>query len=494
MAGGGAEEVDSKAFWKEFMRRPEAKQAYQAERELALKKQAWLEARAEVEARGVQRRLVADALEEKDVPADIKKLIAPMFHIRVVAHFLWMVLDECRQSGLSFARKLAEERTVDHLKKLREQFNEGGEERMQGVENQFHAICHNMAEEEQKKQELKPVSADVHTLKDLLEFGQECKREGNLRFKEGLYEEALLIYAQGHDVLKRWKVEKHLKNENKWFSDLHLACLKNKAQAALKLEMSSTALEAADAALAIDVEDHKAWYRRVQAQKNLGLFEDAEASLVRLEDIAQWCPGKQEILRDSEAERKRIHVARLKHKAGTREMLEKAFEAGVFSLDRIKEVDAAAARQEEEQRRTEKEREEEKARRPIALPKRLERNVVLTAALAGDLLDDLAEAYSQRWYQERVRKCARDSNFDQILFLRRLKDIAFGVQQPLLEKWGFEGSEHGVREMTAAIRDHAGKDGKQMPVWLKEKQDACLELLYGGSEDGGMAPILIKRS
>ena len=91
--------------------------------------------------------------------------------------------------------------------------------------------------------------------------------------------------------------------------------------------------------------------------------------------------------------------------------------------------------------------------------------------------------------QERVRKCARDSGYERSVFLMRLKDVAFEVQKPVLEKWGFEGNEHGVREMTAAIREHAGKNGKDMPEWLKEKQDRCLELLYGGKE-GGMLDIL----
>ncbi|CAE8645207.1 unnamed protein product, partial [Polarella glacialis] len=119
----------------------------------------------------------------------------------------------------------------------------------------------------------------------------------------------------------------------------------------------------------------------------------------------------------------------------------------------------------------------------------LERNIQLTVALAGDLMEELAEAYGQKWFQERVRKCARDSGFERSVFLMRLKDVAFEVQKPVLQKWGFEGNEHGVREMTAAIREHAGKNGKEMPDWLRQKQERCLDLLYGGKE-GGMLEIL----
>lgn len=480
-------DLNSQAFWNEFMRRPDAKAAYQAERRLQEKKRLWLEQRRLIEERGEHRRKVADALE--DAPTDLKKLIAPMFHIRVVEDFLWMVYDECQQKKASFHDKLRDQRTMDQLLRMRENFQAGGEERMAELEKEWHSTCQAIAADEEKKKELKPQSIDIHTLKHVLEFAQECKREGNLKFQEGLYEEALHIYSQGDEVMKKWKVEKHLKNEHKWLKDYHLACLKNKSQAALKLELFQTAVEAADAALAIDPEDHKAWYRKVQAEKGLGKFKEAEEALSKLEDVAQWCPDRRRILRDCEAERMRIKCARVKNKVTTQEMLGKAFEAGVFSIDRDRELEEATKQLEAPLQS--REVDSDKPRKAVEAPRPLERNIHLTAALAGDLMDELAEAYGQKTFQERVRKCARDSGYERSVFLMRLKDVAFEVQKPVLEKWGFEGNEHGVREMTAAIRDHAGKNGKEMPQWLKEKQERCLELLYGGKE-GGMLDILTR--
>mmetsp|Transcript_134857 Transcript_134857/g.336507 ORF Transcript_134857/g.336507 Transcript_134857/m.336507 type:complete len:480 (-) Transcript_134857:111-1550(-) len=477
-----AADLNTQAFWNEFMRRPDAKAAYQAEKKLQMKKSAWLEERHELEEQADHRKKVADALE--DAPADIKKLIAPMFHMKVVERFLWMVFDECQKKNTPFLQKLRDEGTMTHLRKLREHYQEGGEERMAALENQWYSICGDIVteQEKQKEKERKPISPDIRTLKDVLEFGQECKREGNNKFREGLYEEALFIYNQGDEVMKKFKVGEHLKNENKWLKEYHMACLKNKAQAALKLELFQTALDAADAAVKMDPEDHKAWYRKAQAEKCLGQFTEAEDSLSRLEDVAQWCPDRRSILRDCEAERKRIKAARVKHQQGTKDMLGKAFEAGIFSGDRENEVeDEAAARREAIAA-------EEKPKAVEAI-KPLERKIQLTEALAGELIDELADAYGQRWFQERVQKCARDSGFERTVFLRRLKGVAFDVQRPVLEKWGFEGNDHGVREMTAAIRDHAGKDGQSMPDWLKKKQDRCLKLLYGG-EEGGMASLL----
>merc|ERR1711933_701078 len=110
-------------------------------------------------------------------------------------------------------------------RKLREHYQEGGEERMESLENQWYSICGDIVteQEKQKEKERKKINCDIHTLKDVLEFGQECKREGNNKFREGLYEEALYIYNQGDDAMKKWKVEKHMKNEHKWLRDYHLA-------------------------------------------------------------------------------------------------------------------------------------------------------------------------------------------------------------------------------------------------------------------------------
>lgn len=352
---------------------------------------------------------------------------------------------------------------------------------MEDVEKHWHSMCFQIAQDEEDKKQQKPVNIDIHTLKHVLEFGQECKREGNLKFSEGLYEEALAIYSQGDDVMKKWKVDKHLKNEHKWLKDYHLACLKNKAQAALKLELFQTAIEAADAALEIDAEDHKAWYRKVLALKGLGKFSEAEDALNKLEEVAHWCPERRSILRDCEAERKRIRWAAAKNKVGTQEMLSKAFQAGIFSGDREKELEEAKGLPKAPAQPLKK----------LEPARPLERRIHLTAALAGDLVDELTEAYGTRQFQERVQKCARDSGYERNLFMTRLKDIAFEVQRPIIMKWGFEASHHGVREMQAAIRDHVGrKEGEEMPLWLKAKQDRCIELLYGGKEGGMLQSII----
>lgn len=483
--------MNTQAFWNDFMRRPDAREAYQQELRLQQKKGAWLNERRAIEERGENRKKIADELER--APAELKKLIAPMFHIRMVEQFLWMLYDECEKNSFPFLVKLQDESVTSQLRQLRLNFQEGGEERMEQLEKNWYGICTDIAvdQEQEREKNALPNPADIHTLKHVLEYGQECKRLGNEKFKEGLYEEALHIYSQGDDMMKKWKVEKHMKQEQKWLQDYHIACLKNKAQAALRLERWQTALDAADGALGIDAEDHKALFRKSQALKGLGKFKEAEESLQRLEEVAQWNPDRSQILKDCDAERKRVQIASAKHRESTRGMLGRAFEAGVFSGEREEEA-ARLADSALQAARSEAAKLADDVPIKTEAPRKLERDVQLTVALAGDLMDELTEAYGQRWFQERVQKCARDSGFQKEVFLPRLRGVAFDVQKPILEKWGFEGSVHGVREMTMAIRECARNPstGRQaMPDWLQQKQDRCLELLYGGRE-GGMAAII----
>lgn len=115
----------------------------------------------------------------------------------------------------------------------------------------------------------------------------------------------------------------------------------------------------------------------------------------------------------------------------------------------------------------------------------LQRTCDLTLALAGDLLDELSRGYSQPWFQELVDQCAQESNFRREEFLRRLQEVAFEVQRPILENWGFEGNEQGVYDMVSILREHTESGDERAPRWINEKRDKCLALLYGGA-GGGM--------
>mmetsp|Transcript_33756 Transcript_33756/g.78011 ORF Transcript_33756/g.78011 Transcript_33756/m.78011 type:complete len:463 (+) Transcript_33756:28-1416(+) len=108
----------------------------------------------------------------------------------------------------------------------------------------------------------------------------------------------------------------------------------------------------------------------------------------------------------------------------------------------------------------------------------MERTFDLTLTLTGDFVDELIRGYSQPWFQELVSRCGQECGSDRQKFLHQLCDVAFEVQKPILENWGFEGNEQGLYDMTSILREHSC-DG---PAWLREKISSCMQLLFAGKE------------
>merc|ERR1740121_2519902 len=110
----------------------------------------------------------------------------------------------------------------------------------------------------------------------------------------------------------------------------------------------------------------------------------------------------------------------------------------------------------------------------------------LTLTLAGDFVAELERGYSQRWFQDLVHQCARDCDYDRCRFLDRLQHIAFEVQRPILENWGFDGDAQGLYDMTCILQEHSrgGGGGGAPQPWLRQRIEQCLTALYGGPEGG----------
>merc|ERR1711957_729607 len=101
----------------------------------------------------------------------------------------------------------------------------------------------------------------------------------------------------------------------------------------------------------------------------------------------------------------------------------------------------------------------------------------LTKDGADDLLEDLRSAYSETLFQKQVRKLALDVRRDRVEFMTHMRKVCLTVQKPILQKWGFEPSAIGVKEMQAAIQDHT--IGQNADDSLRDKADKVTQVLYG---------------
>lgn len=112
------------------------------------------------------------------------------------------------------------------------------------------------------------------TAAPLLKVGRAERREGVAAFAQGHYARALEHFCRGLRLVARAPAVTE-GPQAKLRGDLY----KNKAAAALKLQMKRTALRAADCALAIDGQDPKAWYRKSCALQALGRTEESRSAL-----------------------------------------------------------------------------------------------------------------------------------------------------------------------------------------------------------------------
>jgi len=108
----------------------------------------------------------------------------------------------------------------------------------------------------------------------------------------------------------------------------------------------------------------------------------------------------------------------------------------------------------------------------------LERTRTITSGQAEQLLQELLQVYDQPGFQKKVHADAKAVMYEYQPFIRRLKKTAFTVQEPVLQKWGFDPSEEGLNEMMLCLSDQTLRNEK-----LRKLAEECTMMLYGG-EDG----------
>eukprot|EP00940_MAST-03C_sp_MAST-3C-sp2_P003163 g3163.t1 len=116
----------------------------------------------------------------------------------------------------------------------------------------------------------------------LMEQAIKCKSKGNESFKSKSYDEAVTAYRDGIDKLNaqvRTEKDAMSDEEKKLRCDLH----SNLSAAYLKSDKAKRAMEEADAALKVDPEHIKSYYRKAQALKSLGKHKEGYRALLRLQ-------------------------------------------------------------------------------------------------------------------------------------------------------------------------------------------------------------------
>lgn len=458
-------------FWYEAARKPFHKAILRTEQHWNKRRQLWMR-QYEIVADGNRKReLITDLLEEST--GEVKKLLAPILKYRITMAVLGNMLERAKEHGQHFLDLVEDETNLQSLRGLRRKLDEGGDEAAAALLAEFDDNTRRLADRASasrpgrvpKERQI----ADVSTLANVINWGTKCKKDGIIEWEKGNWLEAQAAWRQGDDLLMRFKGEDE--SDSKILFDLHRNVLKNLAQACLKLENWTEALAAATAAVELGPDDHKAWFRKACALEGLGRLDEAEECLRKVEDCSVDRPDRERITKDAKARGAKIQALKEAEQAALKQAVTKALEKGVFAEDREPEViDLEPAKALEESTET--------LKRPKVPELVLEATTKhLTREGAQDLLTDLRDALQDRGYQLQALKLARDVKGDKAAFLANIKAVALPFQRPILERWGFEPTAQGAREMSRAVQEFTS--GPRADPVVKQRADETTMAMFG---------------
>lgn len=485
--------MNDQEYWDEAARRPWAKALLRREKFWTERRNVWLK-QQEVVTRGNKNREQLTRLLEDECPAEIKRILAPVLRFKFVEGLLVNLRDEASQLGLRFGDFLQRPEIKNELLAARRRLDgpaaaaEAEAQRLQDDLDGMMQAASAQAEEARRRQEKERgrTVIDMAGLKMALEFGQKCKKDGLVEWRQGNVEEALLSWRQGDETLRRFRAPARCVEENSLLQELHGATLRNIAQAALQVGLYTEALEAAESALALDPDDHKAWFRRSCALERLGRFEEASQSLARIEEISVGRADALRLQADCGRRRARLRALDTRYGVEQQRMLQRGLHRGVFSTGRAANEESKTGPALQSESQAQKPELEEVAEHPAEVisgqsPARSSRERKrLTKDGAQELLEDLLEAYSEPSFIQRVDKLAHDVRFEGRQFVQCLGPVALEVQRPVLTKWGFQPSDEGVKEMRAALQDHTRAAGADPAI--KQLADQASKAVFGSPQ------------
>lgn len=452
-------------FWHNAARKPFAKALLRSEQHWDSRRKTWLKQYESISDLNNKRGEIAELLE--DCSPDIKRLVTPVMKYTITWIHLNNMLNRSIQLRKTFAECLEEKDNRETLEGLRHRIDAGGEQEAELMLEEYDArwkfFVEKLTKEKLEEEKDSRALADVTTLSHIMNWGNKCKKDGTLEWEKGNWAEAHASWRQADEALRKFRAGDE--TENRMLLDLHIAVLKNFAQACIKLEYWTDAIEAADAAVKIDPDDHKAWFRKAVALEGIGKIDEAEKALERVDECAVGRADRVRITKDTQARREKLQAIREKEAAAKTKMFGKALEKGIFGEDRAEAAVETIAPKEEPKKPKQLEAWQEATRKH------------LTKEAAEDLLMELTESYKDSTFQAQIRKLAIDVRHDKREFLGNLKKVALPMQKPVLERFGFEPSERGVAEMTRAIQDFTR--GKRADAGVKARADETTQALYG---------------
>jgi len=454
-----------------------------------------------------KQRVALDFVEEAS--AEIRMKLAPMWKYCFVQWHIYDAGLEAEERGIPLAMQLKDTDLQADIESLRLLSDSGDLDQAATAEEWSWKMLHPLPEQGS----MQPWTDEIAS--DLIRQGKEERHEGVIAFHEDSFDKAFWHSCQGLKLLASAPGGGPI-------SKLRSELLKNKSAAALKLGLARIALSASNAALGINQNDEKAWYRKSCALEALKRDGEARQALGK----AGLTPPPVSNLSASKTRMKKTE-----DRGESRELdplLLSAFEGLVFvevGVDSITAVDlvrhlqgdlpntpvslslvyeyptVGEAISELLDRVSAKKGDYLRGKMagtmwramcnvlghdPLKSRSRKGRKQVYTETQALDILSDLQEAYEEESFVKISGEVARRAAFEQRSFLVNLKSKALEVQKPILRRLGYPADSTGMKDLETAIIQVAKKSAK-----VKDRLKAARMALQGG--ENGMWTINVEQ-
>mmetsp|Transcript_138096 Transcript_138096/g.240175 ORF Transcript_138096/g.240175 Transcript_138096/m.240175 type:complete len:484 (+) Transcript_138096:74-1525(+) len=341
----------------------------------------------------------------------------------------------------------------------------------------------------------KPGAGDNTEQSPVVQAAKEDRAEGVAAFSAGQYPKAFFYFSNGIRVLARLP-EPLTSSQSKIACDLY----KNLSAAALKLNMYRVALNTANAALSINGDDQKAWFRKACALEKL----EIEAEAVEAYAIAGFgdpaVPQQKALAETAFGEDK--YEPNMQDKVEELVFIE-------VGIDSISAVDMIEILQEQVDNEAKipltltydcftvgeavtylKDSGASMSRGDLvklfwtAMGNVLGQDPLKVPAMHAKQIQDekalgivlgLTEAFEKPEWAAKAKSIAERAGYDFRTFLLGLRRRALDVQHPTLEARGFQGNYEGLRSLQCAMVSSAKKSQQVQDLLPGFKQ-----ALYGG--------------
>ena len=181
--------------FREFLQEPETQDAIRKDQAKEIAVMRKMEEMEKLEELQGQREQLAVALQ--DLPPEAQRVVYPILRLKMVQNLLFATLKETRKAGTSFVHAVRDPALMGMLERMRDELRNDPENAKRIEMEWFHNVGMCAEDKVKKAPKKKRGVLPATQMLPIIQSGAQLRVNGNHKFRQGKYKEALEMYMQG---------------------------------------------------------------------------------------------------------------------------------------------------------------------------------------------------------------------------------------------------------------------------------------------------------